>query len=74
MNLIDWNTKFLPQRAKIENFIIEPIYTIHMVKMVSFSKGWLYSYAKINKKPSILKQLFLTCITFKTEVANLQSN
>ena len=29
---------------------------------------------KVHKKPSIVKQLFIACKTFKTEFANLQSD
>ena len=29
---------------------------------------------KIHKKPFIVKQLFITCITSKTDFTNLQSN
>ena len=39
------------------------------------NKLWWETYArKIYKNPSIVKQLFITCIISKTDVANLQSN
>ena len=39
------------------------------------NKLYWETYArKAHKKPSIVKQLCLTCITFKTDAANLQSN
>ena len=39
------------------------------------NKLWWKTYArKVHKKPSIIKQLFIACIIFKTDVANLQSN
>ena len=39
------------------------------------NKLWWETYArKVHKKPSIVKQLFIACIIFKTDVANLQSH
>ena len=39
------------------------------------NKLWWETYArKLHKKPSIVKQLIIACITFKTDVAKLQSN
>ena len=39
------------------------------------NKLWWETYArKVHKKPSIVKQLFIACIIFKTDVAKLQSN
>ena len=29
---------------------------------------------KVHKEPSIVKQLFIACITFKTDAGNLQTN
>ena len=39
------------------------------------NKLWWETYArKVRKKPWFVKQLFIACITFKTDVANLQPN
>ena len=35
---------------------------------------WETYARKVHKKSSIVKQLFVTCITFKTDIANLLSN
>ena len=39
------------------------------------NKLWWETYAiKVNKNLSIVKQLFIACITFETDVTNLESN
>ena len=35
---------------------------------------WETDARKVHKKPSIVKQLFIDCIIFKTDVASLQYN
>ena len=75
------------QQLKVEGYLRAPangalcskwVYKIQIRGSSKNSKqDWINfnEYArKVHQKPSIVKQLFIACITFKTDVANFQSN